>query len=362
LRFALLILFLSAPVTQCGTHSANDSLARQIDKILQETFVSDEPGATTIVIRDGNTIYRGAIGMANVELGVPLKPEMVFRLGSLTKQFTAAAILLLEEKGKLKLDDTIDKYLPDYPKKQASNITIEHLLTHTSGIFSYTSIPGYMNSDKLRRHLSTAGLIDVFKELQPDFAPGEKWKYSNSGYVLLGAIIEAVSRISYEDFIHENIFDKLGMENSHYGSHTKIIPNRASGYEFFSTDMTNARFLSMTQPHAAGSILSNVDDFATWDRALFSGQILSKTSLHRMTSRVTLNSGEEHNYGYGLAITEINGHKMFAHGGGIFGFATFALHVVDENLFVAVFANSTNRQRLPGRVAQRIAKLILGDQ
>jgi len=300
--------------------------------------------------------------MANIELGVPLKPEMVFRVGSLTKQFTAAAILLLEEKGKLKLADTIDKYLPDYPKKQASNITIEHLLTHTSGIFSYTSIPGYMNSDELRRHLSTAELIDVFKDLQPDFAPGEKWQYSNSGYVLLGGIIEEVSRISYEDFIQENIFDKLGMRNSHYGSHTKIIPNRASGYEFFSTDMTNARFLSMTQPHAAGSILSNVDDFATWNRALFSGQILSKTSLQRMTSRVKLNSGEEHGYGYGLGIREINGHKMFAHGGGIFGFATFALHIVDENLFVAVFANSTNRQRLPGRVAQKIAKLILEEE
>jgi len=340
---------------------SNDNLVAQIDEVLQEIFVSDEPGATTIVIKDGDTLYRGAIGMANVELGIPLKPEMVFRIGSLTKQFTAAATLLLAEQGKLKLSDTIDKYLPNYPRQQASIITIEHLLTHTSGVFSYTSIPGYMFSDKLRRDLTTAELVDVFKDLEPDFAPGEKWQYSNSGYVLLGAIIEEASGMSYEDFVQKSIFDELGMENSYYGSNTKIIPNRASGYESNTGKLTNARFLSMTQPHAAGSLLSNVDDFAIWDEALFSGKLISKESLERMTTRGKLNSGEEHKYGYGVVIMERNGHKIVAHSGGIFGFATSVIHIVDENLFVAVFANNTNRQRSPGVVAQKIVKLILGE-
>ncbi len=219
-----------------------------------------------------------------------------------------------------------------------------------------------MFSDKLRRDHSTTELMDVFKDLDPNFAPGEKWQYSNSGYILLGAIIEKVSGKSYEDFVQENIFDELGMENSYYGGHTKIIPNRASGYESYAGKLTNARFLSMTRPHAAGALLSSVDDFAIWDRALFSGKLISMESLERMTTRGKLNSGEEHNYGYGVAIMELNGHKIIRHSGGIFGFTTSALHVVDENLFVAVFANNMNWQRNPGVVAQKIVKLILEEK
>ena len=152
------------------------------------------------------------------------------------------------------------------------------------------------------------------------------------------------------------------MENSYYGSRTKIIPNRASGYEFSTGKLTNARFLSMTQPYAAGSLLSSVDDFAIWDQALFSGKLISMESLERMTTKGKLNNGVEHNYGYGLAIMDMSGHKIIRHGGGIFGFVTSAIHVVDENLFVAVFTNNMNRQRDPGAVALKIVKLILEDK
>lgn len=300
------------------------------------------PGAAFIVVKDGEVLYRGAKGLANIELGVPLTVDMVFRLGSITKQFTAASIMLLEERGKLKTTDTIDNHLPDYPEQYASKITIEHLLSHTSGIITYTGIPGYM-IDKIRRELTTSELVNVFKDLEPKSAPGELWAYNNSGYVLLGAIIEAVAKKSYEEFVQENIFDKLSMENSYYGGQRKLIPNRAAGYEIAGDTITNARFLSMTQPHAAGSLLSTVDDLAIWDEALFSGKVVSDESFRRMTTRGMLNDGEEHSYGYGLMISEVNGRKVVAHGGGIFGFVTFASHIVDENLFVAGFSNGPTR-------------------
>ena len=340
---------------------AQSDLATQIDDIVQSTYSDDLPGATIIVVKDGKVLYRGAKGMANMELGISLQPEMVFRLGSITKQFTAASILILREQEKLRLQDTIDKFLPDYPADQASTITVEHLLTHTSGIVTYTGIPGYMMSNKIRRDLSTNELVDVFKDLDPVSAPGEEWSYNNSGYVLLGAIIEQVSGQSYADFVQENIFDKFGMENSYYGSDTLIIPNRVDGYQVSDTEVSNARFLSMTQPHAAGSLLSSVDDLAIWDKTLFSGQVVSTDSFQRMTTAGSLNNGDAHNYGYGLMIRDTEDGKVVTHGGGIFGFATSGIHIVDENLFVAVFSNGATRARNPGTVAQQIVEVVLAD-
>lgn len=357
LKFALAIFFVSILP---GLYAQTD-LTAQIDSIVQAAYVDDMPGAAFIVVRNGETLYRGAKGLANVELNIPLRPDMVFRLGSITKQFTSTSILLLQEQGKLKLEDTIDNYLPDYPSDPASAITIEHLLTHTSGIVSYTGIPGYMMSDKIRRDLTTGELVAVFKDLEPVSAPGEEWSYNNSGYVLLGAIIEQVSGQSYEDFVQEHIFDKLGMKNSYYGSYTKIIPNRVDGYQVVNNSVSNARFLSMTQPHAAGSLLSTVDDLAIWDRALFAGEVLSAESFQRMTTSGLLNNGNEHGYGYGLMLGESAGRKVVSHGGGIFGFATSEIHIVDENLFVAVFSNGATRERNPGTIARQIVELVLND-
>lgn len=342
-----------------STLHAQADLASQIDDIVQSTYSDELPGASFMVVKDGEVIYSGAKGMANVELGVPLNQSTVFRIGSITKQFTAASILLLEERGKLSIEDTIDIYLPDYPVEYASKITIHHLLSHTSGIISYTGIPGYMNSAKIRRDLSTSDLVDVFKDLAPFSVPGDKWLYNNSGYVLLGAIIESVSGRTYEEFVNENIFAKLEMDNSYYGKHNVIIPNRASGYQVMNDHVENAPFLSMTQPHAAGSLLSTVEDLAKWDRALFSGEVLSEESFRKMTTPGMLNDGQMHTYGYGFIIGETNGMKVVSHGGGIFGFATAGIHVVEANLFVAVFSNGPSREMNPNDVALKIVNLAL---
>lgn len=355
LRATFLLVAFSAILTAHG----QDDLASQIDAIVQSTYSDDLPGAAVIVVKDGEVLYSGAKGLANVELNVPLNVGSIFRIGSITKQFTAASILLLEERGLLNVEDTIDQYLPDYPAEYASTITIHHLLSHTSGIITYTGIPGYMTTEKIRADLSTSRLVDVFKDLEPNSAPGEEWLYNNSGYVLLGAIIESVSGRTYEEFVDENIFQKLSMDNSYYGKHNTIIPNRAAGYQVSDDHVENAPFLSMTQPHAAGSLLSTVEDLAKWDAALFSGQVLSEDSFRKMTTAGVLNSGEKHTYGYGFIIGRIMDMKTVSHNGGIFGFATAGMHVEGANLFVAVFSNGPSRERNPSVVARDIVEVVL---
>ena len=338
--------------------AAADLEADRIDAILAKAYPDGQPGAAVIVTKDGKTVFRKAYGMANLELGVPLQPDMVFRLGSITKQFTAAAILLLEQRGELSVEDPITKHLPDYPV-HGHRITVEHLLTHTSGIFNYTAIPGYM-AEKVRQDLSTDELVEAFKDQPMNFAPGERWSYSNSGYVLLGAIIEKVSGQSYADFVQKNIFEPLGMKQSYYGGH-QIIPKRVAGYQGAPGSYRNADYLSMTQPHAAGSLLSTVDDLARWDQALYSDELLSRETFGRMTTPFTLNSGEKTTYGYGFQVGDVRGQRVIRHGGGIFGFRTDAIRIPDQKIYLAVLTNSTGPQPGPGFAATKIAAVALGD-
>lgn len=335
------------------------ALAVRIGGMLAEAYPADGPGATAIVTRGGEVVFRGAAGMADLEMGIALEPRMIFRLGSITKQVTAAAVLLLEQDGKLSVTDPISKTLPDYPT-HGHLITIEHLLTHTSGIASYTSIPGYMES-RVRLDLTTDELIDEFDDQPMEFAPGSRWNYSNSGYVLLGAIIEKVSGLSYADFVRQRIFTPLGMTDSHYGG-PQLIPGRVEGYQWHGDGWVNAPYLSMTQPHAAGSLLSTVDDLARWDRALHGGELLSAASLAKMTAPYVLTGGEATEYGYGLNIATLRGHPVIHHGGGIFGFVTFSLHLPEVDGYVAILSNASGGPGWsPGPLALRIGALLLGD-
>jgi len=198
------------------------------DILLSEQFPADGPGCVALVAKEGEVIYRKAFGMANLELDVPLKPENVFRIGSITKQFTSCAIMKLIEEGKLSLEDDITDHIADFPTS-GHTITIEHLLTHTSGIKSYTSIQHLM-VEYVRKDLTPIEAIDLFKNEPMDFEPGEQYLYNNSAYFILGYIIELVSGQTYEEYIDENFFQPLGMENSYYGNTSRIIPNRAAGY------------------------------------------------------------------------------------------------------------------------------------
>jgi D-alanyl-D-alanine carboxypeptidase len=336
----------------------NDAaLVAQIDQLLQKTYPAAEPGAAVLVERDGQVVLRKAYGMANLELGVPLGPEMVFRLGSITKQFTATMILKLAEEGKLALDDEVTKYLPDFPT-HGQKITLEHLLTHTSGIKSYTSLAQWRKV--LREDLTPQQVVDLFKDEPADFAPGEKWLYDNSGYFLLGMVIEKVTGKTYANALAETLFLPLGLTHTAYGDDSAVVPGRAAGYEGSPGHYQNASYLSMTQPYAAGSLVSTVDDLARWEHALFSGTLLRKDFFARMTTPYRLKSGKPTGYGYGLAVWSFEGHRVIEHGGGINGFSTDLLAFPDDRIVVAVLSNNPGREPSPELVAIEVASLLVG--
>ncbi len=333
-------------------------MTREIDRFLNEHFKPAEPGISVLAVFNGRVVLRKGYGMADMENGVRMSPEHVFRIGSITKQFTAAAIMMMAEEGKLKLSDPIALYLKDYPT-QGHNITIKHLLNHTSGIKSYTEIQNLWEK-KLRLDVNVDELIDYFKKEPMDFAPGDRWLYDNSGYVLLGAIIEKASGKSYEDFIRERVFQSLGMKNSYYGSHITIIPRRTAGYQKTKDGYANCDFISMKLPYAAGALLSTVDDLYVWNQALDAGRVVTKESLASMTTPTILNNGTIKKYGFGLDVSDFYGYRQIAHGGGIPGFSTYAMQIPEKKIFVAVLSNCPGMEPAPQFIAQWIASLMLG--
>lgn len=315
------------------------SASTEYQQWLEDVYPANEPGAAILVAKDNKILFRGASGMADMELGVSLKADHVFRLGSITKQFTAAGILLLEEQGKLSVDDNIKKHLPDYPT-QGHTIRIKHLLSHTSGIFDYQYTPNY--GIAVLKDVTTEELIGIFENHPLDFAPGEQYRYSNSGYILLGAIIEKVTGQSYAQFIQTAIFDRLGMANSFYGG-PKIIMNRARGYQGRDGNYSNANYISMTHAHAAGGLLSTVDDMAIWSKSLFGEKLLSKSSLKKMTTDFVLNNGAQTGYGFGLAINKRYGEQQIAHGGWIDGFRANAIWLPKQAVYAVILSNNSDK-------------------
>jgi D-alanyl-D-alanine carboxypeptidase len=340
--------------------AATRSAINAAKAILEETYAADEPGAAIIVMEKGEIILQQGYGSANLEWQLPISSDTVFRIGSITKQFTAAGIILLNERGELSISDSISEYLPDYPT-HGHNITIEHLLTHTSGIMSYTNIAGYMEGGDIRHDLSTEELVDVFEDLPMEFAPGTSWNYNNSGYVLLGAIIEKVSGESYAEFIANNITGPLGLANTHYED-SSIVPNRAAGYFAVGQgEYVNAAHLSMTQPHAAGSLISTVGDLATWNNALVNGELISQQSYEQMTAGFRLADGELYPYGFGLGLGKLREEPIIAHSGGIHGFSAYGLWHPEKQIYVAVLTNVNGYPQSPTTTGKKVAAAIIGD-
>ena len=339
---------------QAPAPSAN--LTATINQDMEKAFKSSEPGAAVIVVKDGQVVFRKGYGMANMELGVAIEPDMIFRIGSITKQFTAVSTLMLMEQGKLNLTDEITKFLPDYPT-QGHKITIEHLLTHTSGIKSYTGMAEWR--PLWRKDLKMTELIDIFKNQPMEFAPGEKWNYNNSAYVLLGAIIEKLSGQSYADFVEKNIFAPLGMKQSFYDNTQRIIPRRAAGYSKNGSVYANSEYLSMSHPHAAGSLMSTVDDLAKWDAALYTEKLVKQASLKKAWTAFVLNDGKPTTYGYGWGVSTLQDMQMLAHGGGINGFTCDAVRLPGTRVYVAIL---TNREGGAGNLAKKFAVLASGKE
>lgn len=328
-------------------------LSAEFDKMLSAQF--KETGATALVAKNGQVIYTKAFGMANLEYNLPMQTDNVFRIGSITKQFTAVAILQLMEQGKLKLQDDITKFIPDYPT-QGNKITIEHLLTHTSGIEDYTAIKDYPK--RMMLDMTPSELIASFKNEPMRFAPGTKYSYSNSNYVLLGRIIELLSGKPYSDYIEKQIFAPVGMSKTLYASDTKLVGARAAAYSRGETGYENAPALSMTQPYAAGSVLSTVSDLFKWHQALLSNKLIKKENLNSAFTNYKLADGTNTNYGYGWKLGNIYDSPSIWHGGAINGFSTMELYLPKEDVYVAVFSNCDCNS--PKEVASKMAAVASG--
>lgn len=345
----------TAQTTPQPAIQSDAAVATAIDAALAPHFKPNEPGATVIVTRDGKPVFRKAYGMANIEHGIALKPEMSLRLGSITKQFTAVGILMLADQGKLAVSDDIRKFLPDYPT-QGRTVTIEHLLTHTSGIKSYTDMASYRQG--MRTDMTVQAVIDLFKNEPFAFEPGERYAYNNSGYFLLGAIIEKVSGMSYADFMAKHIFEPLGMKNTAYDSNELIIPNRANGYSRREGKVRNTAYLSLSQPYAAGALLSSVDDLMLWDAAITSGKLLKPDTWKQAFTPYKPKTGEAPGYGYGWFMRSIQGQPAIEHGGAINGFNTYAVRLPQDKVYVALLSNEDSASR--AYIGEKIAAIAIG--
>ena len=330
--------------------------ARKIDELVSLYHSYGQFNGAALVAENGKVIYKKGFGLANMEWNIPNEPDTKFRLGSITKQFTATLILQLVEQGKIKLDGKISEYLDAYRKDTGAKVTIHHLLSHTSGIPNYTALPGFFEGVS-RNPFAVDEFIKKYASGDLEFEPGTKFNYSNSGYFLLGAIIEKVTGQSYEQVLKENILDPLGMKNTGYDHYDKIINKRAAGYVKTPGGYQNAPYLDMTIPYAAGSIYSTVEDLYLWDQALYGDKILSGKSRELM---FTPNLGD---YGYGFVIRKVTLGPdkivipVVEHGGGINGFNTTIFRLVRDKGLIVLLDN-TEQGRFLGRLTSGITNIL----
>ena len=324
--------------------------ADQVDDYVRSQMASHRiPGVALEIIRDGKPIKIKAYGLANLELKVPVTPQTVFEIGSITKQFTAAGILLLAQQGKLSVDDPISRYLAHTPEAWAK-ITIRNLLTHTSGLKSYTGLHGFA----LRRHLTQAQFIQAIAAQPMEFQPGDSWKYCNTGFNLLGYIIENVSGQNYWDFMSQHIFSPLGMNATTNRLPSLIIANRASGYEQVDHVWVN-RDYDLTDIFSAGALVTTVGDLAKWNAALDRIDLLSAKTKAEMWTPMKLNSGKSTNYGFGWFLSPYQGHRDIGHSGSTSGFNASIQRFPDSKVAVILLTNTDEAIATP--MAKHIATL-----
>lgn len=285
----LLVLFVLVISSSANLTRAQSLDAKIEGLILNELKDKNGPGAAFMVAKNGKPIFKKAFGNANLELDVKLGEDYKFQLGSMTKQFTAVAIMILEDQGKLNTNDLVSKYIPDYPNGNA--IKIHHLLTHTSGIKDFTKMKSLR--EIAQKEVSPKMMVDFFKNEAVDFQPGEKFDYNNSGYVLLGYLIELVSNGSYEDFIEKNIFQKIGMTESCYATDRKLIAKRAYGYQKKENIYVNKTIINYSVPYSSGALMSTLGDMLKWQNALNQNLLLSAASSQKLFSKNKLNNTEE---------------------------------------------------------------------
>lgn len=345
LLFFAILLSLFAPAASARADRVDDYVREQMR-------LRHVPGLALAVVRDGRVVKERGYGFASVELDVPATSATVFEIGSISKQITAAAVMMLVEEGKVALDDPVSKYIPESPEAWRG-VTVRHLLTHTSGLKNYNGLPGFELTERLKR----AEFVKRIGAHPPNFAPGEVHSYGNINYSLLGYIIEASSGRTYWQFVSERIFKPLGMNTTHDRDPRYVIKNRAGGYEWEDGGLVG-RDYDLTDVFSAGAIVSTVRDLEKWDAAFTGRRLLKPSSLEQVWTPVRLNSGKTYPYGFGWYVETLRGHEVRRHTGQTAGFAASLAHFPDDRMTVIVLCN-LGTIGVAGRVGQAVAKLYV---
>jgi D-alanyl-D-alanine carboxypeptidase len=358
-RLATLALAMALSTSAWAAEPVMEDFGAYAESLLGQAYSTDGPGAAVLVVKGGRVLFRGAHGQGDVEKDVPLTADSTFQIASVTKQFAAAALLTLVDEGKVALGDSISEYLPGYPGGDA--ITIEQLLDHTSGIKNFTAIEGAMEG-AVSRELTTQQLVDYFKQHAPDFEPGAGWKYNNSGYVLVGAVIEAVTHKPWHEYVEEALLDPHGLDDTGYAGDATIAASVVAGYTHVDGRPVapSVRF-NLTQAHAAGALASTVDDLADWNRALHDGRVLKPATYTRMiTPKGRAKDGD---YGFGIGRGSIRGQQVLEHSGRMYGYMSRLLYLPASQTTVIVLHNSDNPgdRGHPDTVARRLAAAAIGE-
>lgn len=351
-------------ICQSAESKRPTDLEARIDGLFANIVGERSPGFAVLVSEDGRVIVQKGYGLADIDSRRRISPETQFRIGSITKEFTSVAVMKLQEQGRLSLDDRLSKFIADYPRGE--EISLYHLLTHTSGLRDYTAKTDFL--ENVTRPTTTQALIESFKQVGYDSAPGDRYRYNNSGYVLLGYVIERASGMTYEAYLRRTFFEPLAMRNTGVRHGGREPRNEARGYANEGGSFVPAADWDMSQFGAAGSLYSTVSDLNRWSDALFNGEVLSAASLDQALTIGVLRGDDpkyplETGYGLGFEIATLNGLRQVGHGGELAGFGGYLLHVPKEGITVVLLHNCV--PQLPGgqqwNLARDIARLAIGD-
>lgn len=330
-------------------------------KHLQEVTKGETSGVAVLVARDGKIVFQGGFGLADLERKTPVTVETKFRIGSITKQFTAAAILKLAEQGKLAVTDPLSKFFPDFPR--GGEVTLRHLLTHTSGIHSYTDKPDFLA--KVSQPIAPAALVESFKNDPPDFAPGAGFHYDNSGYFLLGEIVAKISGKPFGEYLRATFFEPLGMKDTGVFVNANPPAGMARGYSAVDGKITPALDWNMSWAGGAGALYSTVGDLFRWDEALFGGRVVNEASFQAATTPVVLPPNVDGmKYGYGLVMSEFKRLPTIGHSGGLNGWSSDLLRLPEQHCTVVALANASPPppELAPAKISHALAEKLLADE